>query len=144
MLKQVERPEQTFVYVLGHRYHASQMAFHLPQHPTVYRWCPTTTPESQYEIWPGAQDKVGWDALILDPITEGTATPDRPVPYYVRRNFDSAEKLRTVEVAIGQAGKRVFNVFLARNMKRWPEPEAVQEATDPVLLRRQERNEEAR
>ncbi|MBL9114569.1 MAG: glycosyltransferase family 39 protein [Verrucomicrobiaceae bacterium] len=133
MLSAVPRPEQTFVYVLGHRYNASQLAFHLPQHPRVYRWNASTIPESQYEIWPGAQDKVGWDAVIIQPQEGNTADPDREVPYLVEWNFTKVERIGSVEIPIGKQANRVFNVFLGHTMIRWPEPEAIQLQKHPRL-----------
>jgi hypothetical protein len=133
MLNNVPRPEQTFVYVLGHRYNASQLAFYMPQHPRVYRWCASTVPESQYEIWPGAIDKAGWDALIVYPQEGNEADPTRELPLLVRWNFQSVERIGAVEVPLGPGGTRVFNVFLGKSMKQWPEPEAIQLQKFPRL-----------
>lgn len=137
-LDKVPRPDQTFVYVLGHRHAASQLAFHLPTHPRVFRWNRFSFPESQYEIWPSAADKIGWDAFIVDPLTGESTDPNRPVEYYVRRNFESVENLGQVEIPLGGGEVRRFNLFLGRNMLRYPESEEAQIAADPRLQRRQE------
>jgi hypothetical protein len=134
LLDKVPRPDLTFVYVLGHRYNASQLAFHLPQHPRVYRWSPSTTPESQYEIWPSGADKIGWDAFIIDPVPDNAIDPDRRPNLFIRwKNFASMRLLGTVEVPIGATDTRRFNVWLGSSMKRWPAPAATQLAEDPEL-----------
>ena len=134
LLDKVPRPDRTFVYVLGHRYNASQLAFHLPQHPRVYRWSPSATPESQYEIWPSGADKIGWDAFIIDPVPDNAVDPERRPSLYVRwKNFSSLQRLGTVEVPLGAKDTRRFNVWLGTSMRRWPAPEAVQLAADPEL-----------
>ncbi len=141
---QVPRPDQTFVYVLGHRHAASQLAFHLPTHPRVYRWNRFNFPESQYEIWPSAADKVGWDAFIVDPLTGSSIDPKRSLEYYVRRNFESVENLGQVQIPLGGGEVRRFNLFLGRNMLRYPESEEAQIAADPRLQRRQEQEAAAK
>lgn len=120
LLAQVPRPEQTFVLVLDHRNYASQMAFHLPQHPIVYRWTRDGRVESQYEVWPNASDKVGWDAFVIYPDSENDDFKKKNLATPIRRAFRSTEKLADVEVPIGQHSKRSFQVFLCKDMKHWP------------------------
>ncbi len=140
-LDKVPRPEQTFIYVLGHRHAASQLAFHLPGHPRVYRWNRHPYPESQYEVWPSAADKLGWDAFIVEPLTGGSKDPNRPLEFFVRRNFEAVEPLGQVEVPVGGEAVRRFNLFLGRNMLRYPESREAQIAADPKLQRRYEERE---
>lgn len=142
-LNKVPRPEQTFLYVLGHRHYASQLAFNLPTHPRVYRWNRHSHPESQYEIWPSAADKIGWDAFIVEPLTGQSKAADRPLEYFVRRNFESVEPLGQVQVPLGGGAIRRFNLFLGRNMQRYPESEEAQIAADPKLQRRYEEKAKA-
>ena len=134
LLAKVPRPERTFVYVLGHRYNASQLAFHLPQHPRVYRWSPSVIPESQYEIWSSGADKIGWDAFIIDPVPDNAVDFERRPNLFVRwKNFSAVHRLGTVEVPLGAKDTRRFNIWLGTSMRRWPAPEAVQLAEDPEL-----------
>lgn len=51
------------VLTLGHRYLACQMAFYLDDQPRVYRFEPTGTVQSQYELWSGLPE--GATALIV-------------------------------------------------------------------------------
>lgn len=135
-LSKVPRPEQTFIYVLGHRHAASQLAFHLPEHPRLYRWNRHSHPESQYEIWPSAVDKIGWDAFIVEPLTGESKSAERPLEFFVRRNFESVEPLGQVLIPLGGDAVRRFNLFLGRNMLRYPDSVEAQIAADPKLQRR--------
>ena len=113
-LDQVPRRDKTFVMALGHRYHAAQMAFYMPSHPRLYRWEPSETVQSQYEIWPGPEERIGYDALILDPSMEGTL-PQNPV---FTEAFEKMEPLGDIRVPLGQEA-REFKVYLGRNLRAW-------------------------
>jgi hypothetical protein len=108
-LDKVPRPANTFVMALGHRYSAAQMAFNMPQHPRTYRWEPSGHPMSQYEVWPGPEERVGDDALIF---SYGA------LPAPVAECFEKTEPLGRVEVPLGDA-PRVFEVFLGHRLKTW-------------------------
>jgi 4-amino-4-deoxy-L-arabinose transferase-like glycosyltransferase len=127
-LDRVPHPDRTFVLVLDHRHNASQMAFHLPQHPTVYRWTRQGKVESQYEIWPNAADKIGWDAFVIYPDSEDDGFKKNPLSGLIWHAFDSYEKLGDVEAPIGTHTKRSFQLYLCQCMKRWPNSEP---ATQP-------------
>ncbi len=113
-LDQVPQRDKTFVMALGHRYHAAQMAFYMPSHPRLYRWEPSETVQSQYEIWPGPEERIGYDALILDPSMEGTL-PQNPV---FTEAFEKMEPLGAIRVPLGQEA-REFKVYLGRNLRAW-------------------------
>lgn len=113
-LDQVPQRDKTFVMALGHRYNAALMAFYLPSHPRLYRWEPSGTVQSQYEIWPGPEECIGEDALILDPSMEGTLLQN---PIFIEA-FEKLEKLGDIRIPLGQDA-RVFSVYLGRNLKSW-------------------------
>lgn len=58
-----------FLWVAGHRYPVSQLAFYLPDQPRVYRYDPSGYIWSQYEMWPDPAESglAGQDALLLLP-----------------------------------------------------------------------------
>lgn len=113
-LDQVPRKGETFVMALGHRYHAAQMAFYMPSHPRLYRWEPSGTVQSQYEIWPGPEERIGQDALILDP-SEG----DRLLRNAVfKAAFEKLEHLGEIH-GPADGGARLFSVYLGKNLKAW-------------------------
>jgi hypothetical protein len=113
-LDQVPRAEKTFVMALGHRYHAAQMAFYMPSHPRLYRWEPSGTPQSQYEVWPGPEERIGYDALILDP-SPGRALLENPV---FTAAFEKIEYRGDIRIVLGQQ-TREFSVYLGTNLKSW-------------------------
>lgn len=117
----VPRPGQTLVLVLGHREYASEMAFYMPQRPTVYRWEPDGSIRSQYEIWPVPADKLGWDVLVIYPDSEEKNYEKKQLASPIRRAFESHEKLGDIEVPVGHGRKRSFQVFLCKSMRGWPE-----------------------
>ena len=113
-LDQVPRAEKTFVMALGHRYHAAQMAFYMPSHPRLYRWEPSGTPQSQYEVWPGPEERIGYDALILDP-SPGRGLLENPV---FAAAFEKIEHRGDIRIVLGQQ-TREFSVYLGTNLKSW-------------------------
>lgn len=112
-LDQVPNPEKTFVMALGHRYHAAQMAFYMPSHPRLYRWEPSGTPQSQYEVWPGPEERIGQDALIFDPSTAGPMLSQEIVAV-----FEKVERIGLIRIPLGQT-QREFAVYLGTNLKTW-------------------------
>lgn len=113
-LDQVPRPKNTFVMALGHRYHAAEMAFYMPSHPRLYRWEPSDSVQSQYEIWPGPEERIGDDALILEP---------GPVPALQQNTlfttaFEKLEFRGSIRVPLGKE-VREFSVYLGHNLKQW-------------------------
>jgi 4-amino-4-deoxy-L-arabinose transferase-like glycosyltransferase len=110
----VPEPENTFVMALGHRYHAAEMAFYMPSHPRVYRWEPSGAVQSQYEIWPGPEERIGFDALILDP-GPGEALLQNLV---FTTAFEKLEYRGNIRVPLGKEA-REFSVYLGRKLKQW-------------------------
>ena len=113
-LDQVPQPNKTFVMALGHRYHAAQMAFYMPSHPRLYRWESSATVQSQYEIWPGPEEKLGFDALIIDP-NPGQGLLQNGV---FTEAFEKLEHRGNIRIPLGQE-TREFSVYLGRNLKSW-------------------------
>lgn len=133
------QPERTFAIVTQGRKYASQLAFWMPQHPRMYLWNRKGIVESQYDIWPDASDKIGWDAFIVKPADDKNPGPMTPLRASFRRSFESIDTLGEVEVPIGNGTTRRFRVFLGRNMLNLPPvepdepmvPEANVETSEP-------------
>ncbi len=117
-LGRVPRPQHTFVLVAGYRYDAAQLAFTLPQQPRIYRWSKSEAIESQYEVWPGPEERLGDDALIL----QAGKTAPRPLAARLAGRFEAVETLGRVEVPLDGGGLRAFDVFLGRHLQAWPKP----------------------
>ena len=114
LLARAPRPERTFFLAMGHRENASQFAFYTPQHPRVYRWQPDGRIASQYELWPDASGRTGDDALILQP-------SEKPLPNSLIKAFSTLKPMGVIEVPLGSGENRYWQVFLGRELKRWPE-----------------------
>ncbi len=100
-------PEKTFV-IARRRQTVSELAFYLPGNPVVYRWeGHRGRVTSQYELWPGPDDKAGWDALIV--MDAEKALPDDLPSYF--REFKS---LSSVSIPLGNGRYRCFNLFFGR------------------------------
>lgn len=117
-LSRVPRPANTFVLVTGYRYDAAQLAFTMPQHPRTYRWERSGRVLSQYEVWPGPEERLGDDALIFK---GGKAEPGPLFPAVAKR-FEKVESLGQVVVTLGPDNKRIFDVFLGHNLLSWDKP----------------------
>ena len=117
-LDKVPRPENTFVLVTGYRYDAAQLAFTMPQHPRTYRWERSGKVVSQYEVWPGAEERLGDDALIFQ---NGREKPGNLFKVLTER-FEKVERMGRVEVKLGEGNSRIFDVFLGHNLLSWEKP----------------------
>lgn len=117
-LDKVPRPENTFVMVTGYRYDAAQLGFTMPQHPQVYRWERSGKVMSQYEVWPGPEERLGDDALIFK---NGSEQPGNLFPVLTKR-FEKVEPLGRVEVKLGEGKMRIFDVFLGHKLLSWDKP----------------------
>jgi len=100
-------PEKTFV-IARRRQTASELAFYMPGNPVVYRWKGHRgRVTSQYELWPGPEDKAGWDAVIV-------IDADKAVPDDLPSHFRDFKSLSSVSIPLGNRRYRRFNIFLGR------------------------------
>lgn len=113
-LQEQPRPEQTFVLSPQRKYPAA-VAFYTPGHPQTYKW-PGNPPQvsSQYELWPGPVDKLGWDALIV-------YNSDLPLPPELVAIFETVVDLGEQVIPIGAAGERKYHLWRGENLLSWPE-----------------------
>ncbi len=122
-LAKVPQPKNTFVLVLAHRDHASQLAFNMPQQPRVFRYVYRDVLESQYEIWPSPADHAvtNSDALLIIPVDRrGPAEPE--IPGSLKRQFDSLEKLGEFRVPLSDSTDRIYKIHLLRHLNFWAPP----------------------
>ncbi len=113
-LQEQPRPEATLVLSPLRKY-SSALAFYAPGNPLTYKW-PGNPPKvsSQYELWPGPIDKLGWDALILH-------DADNPLPEELVAVFENVVDLGEQSIPIGAAGKRKYHLWRGENLQSWPE-----------------------
>ena len=114
ILQDQPRPDETFVISSSRKYPA-EVAFYAPGHPITYKW-PGNPPRvnSQYELWPGPVDKLGWDALILE-------NAENDVPKNLAEIFENVVDLGEQQIPIGAAGKRKYHLWRGENLLSWPE-----------------------
>jgi 4-amino-4-deoxy-L-arabinose transferase-like glycosyltransferase len=112
--QQQPRPEQTF-FLSPLRKYPAEIAFYAPNHPRTYKW-PGNPPRvsSQYELWPGPVDKLGWDALIIH-------NADSELPAELAAAFENIVPLGESSIPIGAAGERRYNMWRGENLQTWPE-----------------------
>ncbi|MDP0499757.1 MAG: glycosyltransferase family 39 protein [Verrucomicrobiota bacterium JB022] len=108
---ELPQPDRTFFYIVGHRYHASQLAFHLPEQPKVFHWATPGHIDSQYQLWEGpGEARAGWDALIIMAEFGDDAQP----PAELTAHFQSVERLETIRIPVGPVRTRDYVLFLGR------------------------------
>jgi hypothetical protein len=127
MLKKLSNTKQTCIIALGHRDNASLLAYHMPQHPRVYRFTWENVIESQYEIWqlnnadPGSDGYIGGDALVFVPPGEDVVNPFF-IPGGLGRQFKAGEKIGDICVPVGTGEERRYEVHLLQQLKFWDPP----------------------
>lgn len=106
--------KQTFL-MAADRQLTSELAFYVPGQPQVFKWrYSRNIVDSQYDLWPGPDDKIGWDALIL-------LQADQKLGAKLVASFESVTLLRGITLSRGQAGQRQYNMYLGRTLKQsWP------------------------
>lgn len=97
------------------RQFVSALAFYMPDQPRVYHW-PSRAGrvESQYEVWGGPTDKIGWDSLIVTDTTRG-------LPDDLRSVFEKVEPLGEVNIPLGENKNRQILLYRGYLLRNWPE-----------------------
>lgn len=123
-----EGAEDLVLITVGHRDLASQLAFGLPDRPRLYRWEPSGTVQSQYEVWndPVEDGLSGADALIL-------VMGEWPIPGSFAKAFERIEPVAEFRIDFRHDLEWPFTVYRGRNLKSWPDglPETDPAGTNP-------------
>jgi len=108
-------PDQGRLFLLAKRRQTvSELAFYMPGQPEVFRWSDRKEIKSQYEVWQGPGDKIGWNCLIV-------MDAEEELPQGLSTCFNSFEPLQEIAVSLGHARKRKFDLYLGRGLKTWPD-----------------------
>ena len=110
--KAIPHPNDMFVLTVGHRFLASQLAFYLPDHPTVYRFQADGRVISQYEVWGWPDSLLGKTAFIV------SEKDDTDLPETLKSAFLRFNKLGEI-VNPMQKTKRYY-VFMGENLIKIP------------------------
>jgi 4-amino-4-deoxy-L-arabinose transferase-like glycosyltransferase len=112
---QAQRPDPGRVFLLADkRQTVSEMAFYVSGQPVVYLWPPRKDLIlSQYDLWPGPEDKIGWDALII-------LGYDNKPSNRLKSIFRQVMPLTTLEIPLGPGSSRQYSVYLGHSLEKWP------------------------
>lgn len=95
--------EKTFI-ISDKRQIASELAFYVEGHPKVYVLNLTGLVKSQYDLWEGFENRVGFNALYVTKL--GRRPPDR-----FAKTFDSVEEIKQVKVYTGKEFVKGYSIF---------------------------------
>lgn len=113
ILQAQPRRDRTFL-ITPDRQLTSELAFYVPGQPHVFKWKePGGGVDSQYDIWPGPTDRMGWDALVVFPI-------DQKPGKAMIACFQSFHYLGGLRLSRGHAGQREYDIYFGRSLQRWP------------------------
>lgn len=104
-------PDKVFFFSSAYDVTAS-LAYYAPGKP--YTYCVDFGRRmSQYDLWPGPQDKVGWDAVYV-----GKENP--PVPPGLAAMFEESSYIRYETTHRGRKGRTFYIVTLRNFNGHWP------------------------
>jgi 4-amino-4-deoxy-L-arabinose transferase-like glycosyltransferase len=86
------------------RQYVSELAFYVKGHPTVYTLNLSGRVQSQYDLWEGFQNKIGFNALYV------TKLGRRPLDKFARA-FDRVEEIKTVKIFADKELIKGFSIF---------------------------------
>jgi hypothetical protein len=106
ILKEVGREK---IFIISYkRDYVSELAFYVKGHPRVYTLNLSSRMQSQYDLWEGFEDKIGFNALYITKL-------GRPVPESFVKTFDRVEEIKTVEIYTGKEFVKGFSIFYCQN-----------------------------
>jgi 4-amino-4-deoxy-L-arabinose transferase-like glycosyltransferase len=101
--------ENTFI-ISYKRQFVSELAFYVESHPTVYTLNLSGHVKSQYDLWEGFEDKVGFNVLYV------TKLGRQPPKSFVRA-FDRVEEIKTVKIYTGKELMKGFSIFYCQGFR---------------------------
>jgi hypothetical protein len=112
-MTEFEEPEKVFFFANNYDLTAA-LAFHAPSRPRAY--CVNVGRRfNQYDLWPGPQDKSGWDAIYVREDFKDLIEPG------VAELFARTEQIHYQSIHDGRPARR-FTIYLCYDFNgRWPE-----------------------
>jgi hypothetical protein len=101
--------ENTFIISYKRQY-VSELAFYVKGHPTTYTLNLSGRIESQYDLWEGFEDKLGFNALYITKL--GYQVPDS-----FAKAFDQVEEIKKVTINTGKEFVRGFSIFYCQSFR---------------------------
>jgi 4-amino-4-deoxy-L-arabinose transferase-like glycosyltransferase len=108
LLNEVGR-EHTFI-ISYKRDYVSEVAFYAEGHPTVYTLNLSGRRESQYDLWEGFEDKIGFNALYITKL-------DRRPPDRFASAFDRVKEIKTVKIYAGNELINSYAIFYCQGFR---------------------------
>jgi 4-amino-4-deoxy-L-arabinose transferase-like glycosyltransferase len=101
--------ENTFIISYKRQY-VSELAFYVKGHPTVYILNLSGHIFSQYDLWEGFEDKVGFNALYITKL-------DRRPPDRFAKAFDRVEEIKRVKIYAGNELMNGYSIFYCQGFR---------------------------
>ena len=101
--------EKTFIISYKRQY-VSELAFYVKGHPMVYTLNLSGNIESQYDLWKGFGDKIGYNALYITKL-------DRRPPDIFARAFGRVEEIKTVKIYAGKELMSGYSIFYCHDFR---------------------------
>lgn len=99
------------IFIISHkRQYVSEIAFYAEDHPTVYTLNLTGRRRSQYDLWEGFEDKIGFNALYINKL-------GYPLPESFAKAFDRVAEIKKVKIYAGEELIRGFSIFYCQNFR---------------------------
>ncbi len=100
--------EKRVLVVTAGRGLASELAFYLPDQPTVLVWHDKGQVISQYDVWGLPAERRRKHAVVITP-------GDREVPDGLRAEFDAVKPIESVVIPVGQQREHHYRLWLGTN-----------------------------
>jgi 4-amino-4-deoxy-L-arabinose transferase-like glycosyltransferase len=101
--------EKTFV-ISHRRKFVSELAFYIKGQPPVYMLNLYGSLQSQYDLWEGFGNKIGFNALYITKL-------GYPVPATFAAAFNHVEEIKTVEIYTGKELVKGFSIFYCQSFR---------------------------
>jgi len=101
--------EKTFI-ISYKRDYVSELAFYVEGHPTVYTLNLTGRAESQYDLWKGFEDKIGFNAFYITKL-------DRRPPDSFASAFDRVDEIKKVEIYAENELMKGYSIFYCQGFR---------------------------
>jgi hypothetical protein len=101
--------ENTFITSYKRQY-VSELAFYVENHPPTYALNLSGRIDSQYDLWEGFENKIGFNALYVTKL--GRRPPDS-----FARAFDRVEEIKTVKIYADKEFMKGFSIFYCQGFR---------------------------
>jgi 4-amino-4-deoxy-L-arabinose transferase-like glycosyltransferase len=108
---QQHRRRDDAIIVIGHRFSASHLAFHLSDHPSVCLWNESGEIRSQYDLWPGPPANA---TLLL--VVEGKS---KNFPRALPKAFGEVDYVTSTSLHPARP-EQMFHLYRAKPLDHWP------------------------